>query len=388
LGGRSGELDAVEREIQQLQARRSELQQEVARLEETLEDLSFGLYKPHFNFATSEEYKARLKATRDTERRLLRDGKAFTSWRGISVGGSLKEGERVVQQHAKVLLRAFNGECDAALANVTWNNVTKMEERIATSFAELNKLGKTLDVSIRNEYAHLKLDELRLAHEYEAERYQEREEQRLIREQIREEEKAARELRKAQEDAEKDEARYKTALDRARAEIANASGRDQDTLLARIETLSAQLESARQAKERAIARAQQTKAGTVYVISNLGSFGDGVFKIGLTRREDPLERVQELGDASVPFPFDVHALLNSEDAPQLEARLHQSLAHKRINAINQRREFFRATLEEIETAARAAGATVEFARTPEAREYRQSVVRATLGPSSLETSTE
>jgi hypothetical protein len=133
------------------------------------------------------------------------------------------------------------------------------------------------------------------------------------------------------------------------------------------------------AKERAISRAQQTRSGFVYVLSNVGSFGDGVFKVGLTRREDPNERVRELGDASVPFPYDTHVVLWSDDAPALEAKLHAALESQRVNLVNTRREFFRAELATIEQLAREYGAAAEFVQTAEAREYRQSVVARNAG---------
>ena len=134
-------------------------------LEENLEDLSFGLYKPHFTFQTSDEYKAALEELRDKARKMIRDGRAAVCPIHWTVGNSLKEGERMVKLHEKVLLRAFNGECDAAISNVTWNNITKMEERIRKSFEAINKLGDVEKVSITGDYLKLKLDEIRLTHE-------------------------------------------------------------------------------------------------------------------------------------------------------------------------------------------------------------------------------
>ena len=351
------------------------------------EEVVSGLYAPHFNFDTSEEYKAKIKTIRESQRNVIRAGTATMALSAFRVSGkSATEAARILKQYARLLLRAFNGECDAAMANVTWQNITTMEERIGAAFREINDLGKVLDVSIRREYAHLKIDELRLVHEHEEKRHREQEEQRRIREQIREEEKAQREFAKAQEKAEQEERNYTQLLEKARAEASAASGAELDSLTTRVRELEVQLECARLAKERAISRAQQTKSGFVYVISNVGSFGEGVFKVGLTRREDPIERVRELGDASVPFPYDVHAALWSDDAPALEVRLHGALEAKRVNLINTRREFFRAELETIERIARDAGSEVEFVRSAEAREYRQSIAAqlsaTTTAPSS------
>jgi hypothetical protein len=145
-------------------------------------------------------------------------------------------------------------------------------------------------------------------------------------------------------------------------------------MVARVQTLEAELAAAHDLKERAIAQAQLTKVGHIYIISNIGAFGEGVLKIGLTRRLDPEERVKELGDASVPFPFDIHALIYSENAPALETRLHNHFWDKRLNWANDRKEFFRANLGEVNTALRELGLEANLLNVPEAREYRETLV--------------
>jgi hypothetical protein len=273
----------------------------------------------------------------------------------------------------KLLLRAFNGECDAALAKVSWNNILKMEERIRKSCEAINQLGTVTQVSITAEYFQLKLDELRLTYEYEEKRYQEQEEQRRIREQMREEEKAQREIEKAREEAEREEARFQKALEKARIEAARATGERVQEMNERIRLLEAQLEEAREQKERALSQAQLTKSGYVYIISNIGSFGEHVYKVGMTRRLDPMDRVYELSDASVPFPFDVHAMIYSENAPELGNALHGFLNERRINMVNPRKEFFHVALDEIENFARGKGLKVEFTKLAEAKEYRETM---------------
>lgn len=354
-----------------------ELTKEISLLEENLEDISFGVYKPHFSFQTSAEYKTALDNLRTEERQLIRDGRAAfcpTTW---TVGGSKKEGARMVKLYEKALLRAFNGECEAALANVWWSNVTKMEERIRKSFEALNKLGDVVQVCIAGEFLKLKLNEIRLAHEYEEKRYQEREEQRRIREQIREEERAQQEIEKAREEAEAEETRFQKALERAQEEAAKATGAQLQKLTEQISSFESKLDEARQKKEKAQSRAEKgLKSGFVYVISNIGSFGKGVYKIGMTRRLDPEERVLELGGASVPFPFDKHALLWSDNAPELENALHQLFEVRRLNLVNPRREFYRdVELGEIEAFVRSKGLSAQFIEDPEAREYRQTLAK-------------
>ncbi len=361
------------------------LKKELAVLEENLEDISFGLYRPHFTFETSAEYKAKLEAACDRQRQLVRTGKAAVCRAQWTVSGSKSEGERMARQNTKLVLRAFNGECDAAVSKVTWNNIIRMEERIRKAFDAINKLGTVLQVSITDEFLGLRLDELRLTHEYEDKRHAEQEEQRQIREQMREEERAQREIEKAREEAEREEARFEKALESARAEVGRASGEQLENLNAKIQDLQTQLEAARQQKARAVSLAELTKAGYVYVISNIGSFGENVYKVGMTRRWEPMERIRELSGASVPFGFDVHAMMYSENAPALEIALHKWMENQRMNLVNPRKEFFHIGLDEIETFARKNGVTIEFTKLAEAREYRETIAaRATSQKPSVE----
>jgi hypothetical protein len=353
-----------------------QLRRELSVVEEGLEDISFGIYKPHFSFQTPEDYKAALTALRDRERILIHEGRAAVCPLNWTVGNSQKEGEKMVKQNTKLVLRAFNGESEAARADVTWNNVAKMEERIKKSCDAINKLSGVLQVTITAEYLKLKLDELRLTHEFEDRKYQDREEQRRIREQIREEERAQREADKERDDAETEEARYQKALVKAREEAASATGAALERLTAQVSGFEAKLDEARKKKERAIARAQLTKSGFVYVISNIGSFGEKVYKIGMTRRMEPMERIAELGDASVPFPFDLHAMLYSDNAPELESALHQLFADRRLNMVNPRREFYHSVdLEEVQTFVRSRGLSAQFVKNAEAREYRETLAK-------------
>jgi hypothetical protein len=243
------------------------LTREVNLLEENVEDISFGLYKPHFSFDASEDYRTALERVRNVQRALIKNNGAAVCGVEWSVGGSRQDGARMQIQYLKLMLRAFNGESDATVATVTWNNAAKMEERIRRSYAAVNDLGRVMQMSVTSAYLNEKLNELRLAHEYQEKRQEEREEQRKVREQIREEERAQRELDKAREDAEREETRYQKALEKARQEAAAATGAQLKKLTEQIATFDAKLEAAHSARERAIARAQLTKSGFVYVIS-------------------------------------------------------------------------------------------------------------------------
>ncbi|WP_428308884.1 DUF4041 domain-containing protein [Lacipirellula sp.] len=271
------------------------------------------------------------------------------------------------------MLRAFNGECDAAISKVKYNNAAALETRIERAFDQINKLGKTKRITLSSAYQQLKLQELYLSHEYQEKKQEEKEQQRQIREQLREEEKVAREIEQVQAAAEKDEAVALRALEKARAELAHETGKQTAAMQALVHKLETQLSDALDRKAKAIARAQLTKSGHVYVLSNIGSFGEGVYKIGMTRRLEPLERVEELGDSSVPFYFDVHALIYSENAPQLENQLHRYFAARRVNKVNLRREFFRVTLAEIREAVKELHAEVTFVTEHQAEQYRKTL---------------
>jgi hypothetical protein len=196
---------------------------------------------------------------------------------------------------------------------------------------------------------------------------------RAIQEELREEEKAKIEFEQAQREAEKEEENYQKVLDKARKEIELATGEKYNKLQSQIERLEIELREAQEKKERALSMAQQTKRGHVYIISNIGSFGENVYKIGMTRRLEPTDRVKELGDASVPFKFDIHAMIYSDEAPRLENELHKAFNNKKVNMLNNRKEFFNVTIDEIEQKTREIGLDAEFSRLPEAMEYKESL---------------
>lgn len=337
-----------------------------------LEIADFGIYEPHFSFDTSEQFKEKILLVRDRMKTMIKNEHAVLGGEDISWNGSLSQGQAMVKRQKKLMLRAFNGESDSFIANVEWNNVIRMEERLDKSFDAINKVYEKQGIAISHNYKNLKLDELRLTYEYRKKIQEEKEEQRAIREQMREEERAEREIEAARLKAEKEEMMYLKALEKARKEVGTAVGEKQRELLQRIAELEAGLVDAETLKQKAISMAQQTKMGYVYVISNIGSFGDDVYKIGMTRRLEPLDRVRELGDASVPFPFDVHAMIFSENAPELETKLHNVFSENRLNMTNYRREFFNVSLDKIEEEARKIGAKVEFTKLAEAVEYRES----------------
>jgi hypothetical protein len=381
LAQKSSQIGETEKKLQELNetyqkglALHQTLEHEIALYQDGLEISSYGLHKPQFPFDTSEKFKHELELNYEKQKRLIKDDKAVVCNTEWTVGGSKVEGRRMTNQYKKLMLFAFNGECDGLIAKVKWNNASKTKERIKKAFDAINKLGVTQNVFITQDFLQLKLDELALTYEYEQKKYEEKEEQRLIREQMREEEKAQRELEKAQREAEDEERRFQKALEKAKQELQGANTVNASVLQEQIKELEQKLQAAHDRKERAIAQAQLTKVGHIYVISNVGSFGENVYKIGMTRRLDPLDRVRELGDASVPFQFDIHAIIYSDNAPQLEYELHRKFADRRLNRVNHKKEFFKVSLEEIEAFVKQhANAEIEFTKLAEAREYRETL---------------
>jgi hypothetical protein len=342
------ELEVLNAEIAERRQVLVELQREVGALNAEAELQSFGLYRNHYAFQESDEYQAKLGEVRELQAVMLKEKTAAVMSRQWAVDGSVQKGQQMATRLAKLMLRAFNGECDAAIAKVRFNNVVALEDRLRNTFDAINKLTEAQHCALAEAYLELKTEELRLAYEHAVKLQEEREEQRRLREQEREEEIVRREAEQRQREAEQEEQRKREALEQARRELDGAAAAERGALEARVKELEGQLAEAHAKTLRAVSNAQLTRAGHVYVISNEGSFGGNVYKIGMTRREEPRDRVRELGDASVPFAFDIHALIRTDDAPELERKLHRLLAAARVNLVNERKEFFAVTMAEIE----------------------------------------
>jgi len=369
------QIEAAGQEVMSLRRQASDLRGQILVLEETLLLESFALYEPKFKLTASHEYKTRLDTVRERQKAMVKGGEAATGNLGWEVNGSKTEGRKLVNDMIKLILRSFNNESDYCVDNVKFDNIELGEKRIRQSFEACNKLGRVMTVRLSDDYLNLKLEELRLAHEYQVKKQEEKEEAKRIREELREQQKLEQEIRAAREKIAKERRHFTAALRDLSLRLEKATSEEDPTLLmtkiSEIEAGKAALDS----EEKVIDyREQNAKAGYVYIISNLGAFGEGVYKIGMTRRLDPMERIDELGDASVPFWFDVHAMVFSENAPALEAKLHERFAAGRLNKVNGRKEFFRADIAEIEAEIRANyDAVVEVTREAPAEQYRESL---------------
>lgn len=269
---------------------------------------------------------------------------------------------------------AFNGKVDSILSKVKHDNYGILDQKIKDAYQLVNKNGAAFrNAHILPAYLDARLDELKWAVITQELRKKAADEQRELREKIREEEKARREYERAQKEAAKEEAMLQKALEKAKAMLASANEAQRAKYEAQIAEYAEKLKEAEEKNQRALSMAQQTKRGTVYVISNIGAFGENVYKVGMTRRLDPNDRVRELGDASVPFPFDVHAFIESDDAPTLETALHHDLAMAQMNKVNPKKEFFKVDLSMIKKLVEDRGLQVNWTMAADAAEYRESL---------------
>lgn len=365
----------IQEETEKAQQKLDALQSLIIDKEEALEIQSFGLYNPRYSFMKADEYRARLLEIRAKQKAMITAKTAASGDSGWTVNDSAAKGKKMIADMKKLLLRAFNAECDDVIEHVTYSNIERSEKRITASRDAISKLGTIMHIEITPEYYKLKIEELYLAFEYAQKKQEEKEAQREARAEMREAAKLAREIEEARKKLEKEQSHYKNALRTVTAQLATASDADR----AAIEEKKTQLETQLKKIDKEFAdvdyREANQKAGYVYVISNIGAFGENVYKIGMTRRLDPQDRVDELGDASVPFNFDVHAMIFSNDAPKLEAALHNAFADRKLNFVNQRREFFRASLDEIKKVVKENyDKSVEFVEFAPAEQYRESLL--------------
>lgn len=357
------QVDETRSSYSEKRAMLKRLEQQVAIYDEKLSFAELGVYEPHFEFNDADEYRQEIKRIRDRQKAMISAKTSTLCPTDWQVDGSRSKGQTMINRQTRLTMRAFNNECEAAIANTRWNNVNAMEKRILNAAKQIDKANDSMNLRISGHYVNLKLDELHATHEYRERLKIEKEERAELARAEREEKKLLAEA----EAAEREEERYQKLLNKARSE----AGVDES----RIAELEAALAEAHATSERARAMAEMTKSGYVYIISNIGSFGEDVVKIGLTRRLEPDDRVKELGDASVPFGFDTHAMIYSDEAPALESALHKEFADRRVNGSNMRKEFFRVGLEEVKEAVKRLAPSASFFSDREAQEWHETLSR-------------
>lgn len=351
--------------VAEAQMELSRLRAQVVETSEVLQLQEAGVYEYAHPLADAVAYKNSLARIKADTKALIKNGRAVDASTTWTVNNSAAEGRKMVSDFSKLLLRAYNAEADNCVRTVKPHTRKSALDRLDKAAATIAKLGRTMNISITGEYHRVRRYEIELTADHLAKVEEERERLREERERLREEQAAQREIEREKARLMKEQAHYLNALEKA-----VAAGLDE----AAIADIKAKLADAEAEIERVVSREANTRAGWVYVISNVGAFGERMVKIGMTRRLEPMDRVRELGDASVPFRFDVHALVFTDDAVTLENRLHHELEDRRVNRINLGREFFYATPAEVKgLLAKYAGPhLLEYREDPEAAEWRAS----------------
>lgn len=335
----------------------------VVELDDQLVLQDVGIYRYHHPLEDAAAYKERLRILEAEMDQFIKAGEAVLAADMFTFSGSLAKGRKMVADLSKLMLRAYNAEADNCVRSLRSGNITTAKKRLQSAVTAIEKLGVIMEMRVNPEYHALRIQELELTADFQVKVQEERERAREERDLLREQRRAEQELAAERERLEKERAHYQSALAALRAQGDEAAVTELANRLAEID----------QAIEDNDYRIANIRAGYVYVISNIGAFGPNIVKIGMTRRLEPLDRVRELGDASVPFPYDVHALYFSSDAITLENELHKAFADRRVNIINERREFFFATPVEVRAILQEkTGGLLEFTEQPEAAQYFQS----------------
>lgn len=363
--------ERLEKEIDKRTSKIDALKKKAVFFEDAITFQEFGLYTPRYDFVTSEEYKEELDRIRDAQKKLIKNDKAIIGATTWTVNGSKSKGNKMIADMKKLFLRAFNSDCEDVISKVKYNNFDMSLKKIRQSANSIEKLGKSMSLQITQKYIDWKEEELTLAFEYQQKKQEEKEAQKAARAEMREAARLQKEIEAQRKKIEKEQTHYQTAYEKLLKQLEEDP--DNSDLLAKKSELENQLNDIDRAIKDIDYREANQRAGYVYIISNIGAFGENVYKIGMTRRLDPQDRVDELGDASVPFNFDVHAMIFSDDAPALETALHKAFEDRKLNMVNTRREFFNVTLDEIkEVVKENFDKTVEFVDVPDAEQFRVS----------------
>ncbi|MDT8375862.1 MAG: DUF4041 domain-containing protein [Mariprofundaceae bacterium] len=301
-------------------------------------------YKPLHDTQDVSVLEAELEKVKEKAKALVSAKRACISRlpSNMAINGRKGAAKTFVNREIRLRIRCLDNEVKAAIAAVEWNNINRLIERVKNKFQEINDESKLVKIFLEKDYLDLKVLELRLNYEIKQLKADLKEEEREERQRIREEERDEERVKKELEKAERDRVRMEKLVEQELAKISEATDAQKEKLALH----QKELELLRAKEARAMSLAQQTRAGYVYIISNTTSFGEGICKIGMTRRLDPNDRVKELGDASVPELFTVHAFIYTEDAPTLEKYFHDYFKDRRVNLVNRRKEFFRLTPED------------------------------------------
>ena len=366
------EVISLDTELAQKRNELARLNEEITVANGNLNLQEFGFFERQYSFSDSTKYKDKLDSLRIQQKSMIKNGTAGRIINPMLLDNSKSKGKAMQNQLIKAALRGFNGEADALLVKVSVVNVDNKIKALRKVFEQLNKMYSRNLIEITYPYLDLKIEELRLAAEYELQKQEEKELLREQREKEREDKKLQAEIKAKRKQLEKDRDHFKNMVAKVTELLKEAKNDEVDELRRQLAEYQDKLSELDEIEEDIDYREGHATAGYVYVISNIGSFGEDVYKIGVTRRLEPLERIRELSSASVPFQFDVHALIFSEEAFALETELHNQLANYKVNKVNGRKEYFRVPFDEIRSILGThKELTVELNEDAEAFEYRQ-----------------
>ena len=368
----SREIISLDAELILKKEELAHLNEEIAVANDNLNLQEFGFFERQYNFSDSTKYKDRLDILRMEQKSMTKNGTAGRIVSPMLLDNSKSKGRAMQNQLIKAALRGFNGEADALLVKVSVVNIDNKIKALRKAFEQLNKMYSRNLIEITYQYLELKIEELRLAAEYELKKQEEKELLREQREKEREDKKLQAEIKAKRKQLEKERDHFKKMVAKVTELLKEAKDDEVEELRRQLTEYQDKLSELDDIEEDIDYREGHATAGYVYVISNVGSFGEDVYKIGVTRRLEPLERIRELSSASVPFQFDVHALIFSEEAFALETELHNELANYKVNKVNGRKEYFKVSFDKIKSILAAhKELTVELNEMPEAFEYRQ-----------------
>ena len=368
----SREIISLDAELILKKEELAHLNEEIAVANDNLNLQEFGFFERQYNFSDSTKYKDRLDILRMEQKSMTKNGTAGRIVSPMLLDNSKSKGRAMQNQLIKAALRGLNGEADALLVKVSVVNIDNKIKALRKAFEQLNKMYSRNLIEITYQYLELKIEELRLAAEYELKKQEEKELLREQREKEREDKKLQAEIKAKRKQLEKERDHFKKMVAKVTELLKEAKDDEVEELRRQLTEYQDKLSELDEIEEDIDYREGHATAGYVYVISNVGSFGEDVYKIGVTRRLEPLERIRELSSASVPFQFDVHALIFSEEAFALETELHNELANYKVNKVNGRKEYFKVSFDKIKgIIATHKELTVELNEMPEAFEYRQ-----------------
>jgi hypothetical protein len=345
------------------------LKDELGLLKPAVEMSQNGLYPPAFDYLDTEDLKEAIRSKRVEQLTLIKNGAAITKHGTFTLFGSLEDGAALVDDYKKVFLRTFNAEFEDIRKKLRYSNLDSSSNKLFTIAEQLESLGEVLSIEVSRDYLLLKSSELDIWIAELEDRQNQKEERKEQQELLREQKK---EFTKDDEDLEAEIEISTAMLNKAKKRALELVGMTDEDVADELASLEQEIADHEARIEQSMSEAQKTKAGYIYVISNIGSFGEGILKIGMTRRLEPMDRVVELGDASVPYKFDVHTIAFVENAPEIERTLHQKFADYRINKENQRKEFFRISVDEVRQVMEAMEVDSEWYYDVEARDYNES----------------